>query len=308
MTLSIPWEPLGQGPSGEYLEVLDIDESGKRVHPPVNLDDARLLATDGLTPSDGNPQFRQQMVYAVAMRTIRNFERALGRPAQWPPRVAEDKTIDYQRQLRLCPHYFQESNAHYHTDKGLFCFGYFTSLDDSPYPGTTIYTCLSQDVTAHELSHALLLGMNFEPGADLGPRHQRVSRGLLRPRRPAAALRPQRRAARPARGDPRQPRRAERPRRRRAAVRPGAGPARRNPQRAWRDGRWPMAAAQGRSQAVQDDYGRRTTAGDILVACVFDAFKKILRVAHCRSPPHRDARHRPAAGWQPSPGPDQSLR
>ncbi len=50
-----------------------------RLHPPVDLDRTELLAQDGLPPSDGNPQFRQQMVYAVTMRTIRNFERALGR-------------------------------------------------------------------------------------------------------------------------------------------------------------------------------------------------------------------------------------
>jgi hypothetical protein len=33
-----------------------------------------------------NPHFHQQMVYAVAMRTIRNFEIALGRRALWPAR------------------------------------------------------------------------------------------------------------------------------------------------------------------------------------------------------------------------------
>jgi hypothetical protein len=163
MTLAISWERLKPGPAGEYIKILDIDEHGKRVHPPVRLDEPAMLATDGLPASDGNPQFRQQMVYAVAMRTIRNFERALGRPAHWPPRVhPNDTTIAYQAQLRMCPHYYTEANAHYLPEKGLFGFGYFRSLPESPFPGTTVFTCLSQDVIAHELSHALLLGMNVE--------------------------------------------------------------------------------------------------------------------------------------------------
>ena len=45
----------------------------------VNLDDPRLIAQDGWAPSEGNPHFHQQMVYAVALKTIENFETALGR-------------------------------------------------------------------------------------------------------------------------------------------------------------------------------------------------------------------------------------
>jgi hypothetical protein len=37
----------------------------------------------------GRPQFHQQMVFAVAMRTINTFERALGRPVLW----ARDKAL-----------------------------------------------------------------------------------------------------------------------------------------------------------------------------------------------------------------------
>ncbi len=82
-TLEIPWEAdLKSGPSGEYLNVDDTDETGEK-YPPVNLNDPRLLAQDGWRPSEGNPAFHQQMVYAVAMKTIDNFERALGRPVLW---------------------------------------------------------------------------------------------------------------------------------------------------------------------------------------------------------------------------------
>src|SRR5262249_11393991 len=114
-------------------------------------------------PSDGNPQFRQQMVYAVAMRTIRNFERALGRVVHWPPLPRKNRSAErqvYARQLKMHPHFMQQPNAYYHPSRG-FYFGYFQSGDESPFPGTTVFTCLSQDVIAHELTHAILHGMNI---------------------------------------------------------------------------------------------------------------------------------------------------
>ena len=177
MTVQIPWEPLKPGPVGEYVMVVDEDESGNPVNEPVDLERPELLALDGLPPSDGNPQFRQQMVYAVAMKTIRNFEHALGRVAHWPPLEVTKRTaggrktteLVYQRRLKLFPHFMQDPNAFYQPEKGLF-FGYFESIPDSPFPGTWVFTALSQDVIAHEVTHALLQGMNLrfegEPGSD----------------------------------------------------------------------------------------------------------------------------------------------
>jgi hypothetical protein len=169
MTLAIPWERLEAGPAGEYIEVLDIDEHGKRVHPPVRLDDPRcwlgrpagLRRQSAVPPADG---LRGGDAHHPAISS------APSAGAHWPPRVdPKDGTIAYQAQLRMCPHYFMMANAHYLPEKGLFCFGYFRSQPDSPFPGTTIFTCLSQDVIAHELSHALLLGMNVERPIDGGP-------------------------------------------------------------------------------------------------------------------------------------------
>ncbi len=65
------------------MSVEDIDEHGTQLYHPVDLNRRDLLASDGKSPSDGDPQFHQQMVYAVAMRTVRIFERALGRPVHW---------------------------------------------------------------------------------------------------------------------------------------------------------------------------------------------------------------------------------
>lgn len=93
--LSIPWDdcpatdhPLAPGPVGEYLEVVDVDPASDRVYGPVDLNDKALLAQDGWPPSEGNPKFHQQMVYAVAMTTNGHFERALGRRALWAARRA----------------------------------------------------------------------------------------------------------------------------------------------------------------------------------------------------------------------------
>ena len=75
-----PWErKLEPGPVGEYVEVLDFDPASGCWYEPVDLNDLEILAQDGLAPSEGNPQFHQQMVYAAAMNTIANFEHALGR-------------------------------------------------------------------------------------------------------------------------------------------------------------------------------------------------------------------------------------
>ena len=78
------WErDLKPGPLGEYLEVVDVDPASNACYAPVDLNDPKLLAESGLAPSESNPQFHQQMAYAVAMRTIERFERALGRKALW---------------------------------------------------------------------------------------------------------------------------------------------------------------------------------------------------------------------------------
>src|SRR5262245_39061184 len=82
LTLNLLWEDdLKRGPVGEYLEVVDYDPASGMFYAPVDLNDPYLLAQNGLAPSEGGPQFHQQMVYAVAMNTIDHFERALGRVA-----------------------------------------------------------------------------------------------------------------------------------------------------------------------------------------------------------------------------------
>ena len=179
-TVEVPWEAarssenlLTPGPVGEYLEMVDVDPASARVYDPVDLNNPYLLAQDGLSPSEGNPQFHQQMVYAVAMRTIRNFEIALGRRALWAERevpvAANDEkaaadgpartTRAFVRRLRLYPHALREANAYYSPDKRALLFGYFPA-ESATESGQIVFTALSHDVVAHETTHALLDGIH----------------------------------------------------------------------------------------------------------------------------------------------------
>lgn len=170
----VPWEEAGPpgtddglspGPVGEYLEIVDYDPASGLFYEPLDLDDPHVLAQDGLPPSEGSPQFHQQMVYAVAMTTIQNFERALGRRALWAPRRPEipGRNDEFVRRLRVYPHALREANAYYSPDKKALLFGYFPASTDQPgrfLPGGLVFTCLSHDIIAHETTHALLDGMH----------------------------------------------------------------------------------------------------------------------------------------------------
>src|SRR3954454_752978 len=118
VTLRVPWEgdvdgsgALEPGPVGEYLEVIDVDPASGCASRPVDLNDLSILAQRGLAPSEANPQFHQQMVYAVCMRIIRDFERILGRVVVWAPRLPSRKDsqvgrqqAEFVRRLRVYPH------------------------------------------------------------------------------------------------------------------------------------------------------------------------------------------------------------
>jgi hypothetical protein len=170
-TLEVCWEDnLQPGPVGEYLEVVDIDPATGCSYAPVDLNHPAILSAAGLKPSESDPQFHQQMVYAVAMKTIRHFERALGRVALWSPRF--DKYSEqgqlivkrrFVRRLRIYPHALREANSYYSPEKKALLFGYFAASSTDPgenLPGGTIFCCLSHDIIAHETTHALLDGLH----------------------------------------------------------------------------------------------------------------------------------------------------
>lgn len=168
ITYKIKWEQkLDAGPCGEYLQVIDVDPASDAYYEPVDLNDAHILAQNGLAPSEGNPQFHQQMVYTVAMTTIDRFERALGRKAFWADRDdPKGKLTSDERivgKLRIYPHALRMANAYYSREKMALLFGYFPGTGDrlaGVYPEGLVFTCLSHDIIAHETTHALLDGFH----------------------------------------------------------------------------------------------------------------------------------------------------
>src|SRR5262245_34484900 len=117
VTIEVPWEDnLLPGPVGEYVEVVDVDPAAGAAYGPVDLNAPDLLATDGLQPSESDPRFHQQMAYAVTMKTIEHFERALGRRALWSTyryQTADKKYVEnHVPRLRIYPHAMRQQNAY----------------------------------------------------------------------------------------------------------------------------------------------------------------------------------------------------
>jgi hypothetical protein len=152
-SVDVPAEALAAGPWGHRVQVIDYDVSTDTLYAPLDAarnrtarqryrdpfkgkPDARLLA---------DPHFHAQNVYAIAMRTLARFERALGRRVSWGFRG---------HQLKVAPHAFADANAFYAEGDEALMFGYFPADD-----GGMVFTCLSHDVVAHETTHALVDGI-----------------------------------------------------------------------------------------------------------------------------------------------------
>lgn len=163
-TVNVPYEKLQPGPTGKLFLVDDRNDTTGEQYQAANLDDPKLLITDGFSPSLSEPRFHQQMVYAVCSVVHAAFRRALGRDIAWGYRVASPEETgggnpDPAR-LRIRPHAFEGANAYYDREKGELAFGYFRTQEATgELPGGTVFTALSHDIIAHEMTHALLDGL-----------------------------------------------------------------------------------------------------------------------------------------------------
>lgn len=152
VTIEIPYRPIDRDTRyfrDDRLEVVDYDAATQRYFRAVDLNDPGIAMNQGLEPVEHDPRFHQQMVYAVASKVLENFDRALGR------------RLRFKRgeRLRLYPHAFQARNAYFDEELNAVLFGYFPADEDDPgpnLPGQLIFTCLSHDIVAHEVSHAAL--------------------------------------------------------------------------------------------------------------------------------------------------------
>ena len=138
---------LGTG-SSKFM-VRDADEFDNPVFDSWDWSDPGLVLTYGEfnkapdeRPLLENAQFHQVNAFAVASHTLQTFERAIGREIQWR----------HGGPLVIRPHAFEGANAYYDGMSPSLNFGYFRL----PIRAATVWTCLSHDIVAHELGHAVL--------------------------------------------------------------------------------------------------------------------------------------------------------
>lgn len=159
--VDVPAERLDIGPTGYRVRVIDFDAAENVLYKgPAYALDPSGVAVDPFEPPErpsprtwrayenrllGDPRFHAQNVYAIAMRTLATFERALGRRVEWGFNG---------QQLLIAPHAFADANAFYSEEDQALMFGYFTGKS-----GATVFTSLSHDIVAHETTHALLDGL-----------------------------------------------------------------------------------------------------------------------------------------------------
>lgn len=158
--VTVPNEDLGAGPRGYRVQVVDYDATTNRMYAPLPRErwgsvaaprdpyaahSQRTRATRFNARLLEDPRFHAQNVYAIAMRTLAQFERALGRRLSWS---------FGGHQLKIAPHAFADANAYYSPNEEALLFGYFAGPRGRP-----VLTALSHDVVAHETTHALVDGL-----------------------------------------------------------------------------------------------------------------------------------------------------
>ena len=166
--INVPYEPLQPGPESKMFCVDNLDGARNVRYRRVDLDDKAILIMNGHDPTPSDPRFHQQMVYAVCSNVYWTFKAALGRAPNWGfERTARPEVLDLQ------PHAFEGANAYYDKERGRLCFGYVRAqkgpATDRTLPGGYVFSCLSHDVVAHELTHAILDGLRANFTVPSGP-------------------------------------------------------------------------------------------------------------------------------------------
>jgi hypothetical protein len=172
MSMAVRFQELDPGPvvrdrwTPNAIAIVDYDGANKRYYKPVDLDDRNILLRGGLGPSEADPYFHQQMVYAVITNTIQHFEEALGRRIHWRRGLREGDLEAAAREdiytLNIYPHAFVGQNAFYSPNAHGILFGYFragTGNVGRNLAGQPVFTCLSHDVVVHETTHAIVDGI-----------------------------------------------------------------------------------------------------------------------------------------------------
>lgn len=175
--VDVAYERLTPGPTGSVFAVCC--PSGETMSP-LDLDQPHVLMTGGTRPSAASPAFRQQMVYAVCVRTYQAFRSALGRDITWGFGKWQDRG---SLRLRLYPNGRRKGerghSAYWDREEGAIVFPPMKRniVGASMPAGGLVYPALSHDVIVHELTHAVIDGLRWgQPAAhsDMSGWHEGV--------------------------------------------------------------------------------------------------------------------------------------
>ena len=168
MTIEVKYEKLLPGPVGPKVAVVDYDAGQRSASTRRSTSTTRACSpARAVDPSESDPRFHQQMVYAVVSETIEMFEVALGRASAGDgpsARRRRSEAAPDDIRLNLYPHAMSRANAYYSPRRATgIVFGYFRaerrSNRGATCPGQTVFTCLSHDIIAHEMTHAIIDGI-----------------------------------------------------------------------------------------------------------------------------------------------------
>jgi hypothetical protein len=159
--IPVPAGRLQPGPANYRFHVVDVGARGAPAQPPVRLHrpgEPWIYVDEWREPDSGDlaskREFRAQNVFAIAAHTLALFERHLGRRVPWRSGWPH---------LFLVPKGMLGGNAAYMPARQAVVFGYLPGLAGDG----SVYACLSYDVIAHEVTHAILDGLRpryVEPG------------------------------------------------------------------------------------------------------------------------------------------------
>jgi hypothetical protein len=150
VTVDIACATPGSGPTGPHAVVVDHDADAGVTHAPAELLRNGSFAGIGRLARErllADFRFHQVNAWAIVERTLALIEdpHLLARALPWAMS---------RGRLLLMPHAMHERNAYYDRHAGALRFGYFDASD-----GSRVHTCLSHDIVAHELGHAVLDGL-----------------------------------------------------------------------------------------------------------------------------------------------------
>jgi len=138
---------LGSGPTSSRIGVVDYNADLDSVFEPASVRKDRKGFSIGRRKPVDNFKFHQVNVWAVITHVLNMVEdeRVIGRRIPWA----------FERgRLLVLPHAGYWANAFYDRSTGALHFFYFEDQKGKP-----VYTCLSHDIVAHELGHAILDGL-----------------------------------------------------------------------------------------------------------------------------------------------------